>query len=325
MNPDPRPAYIGIDIGGTNLRLALVDERGEVIHRVRFRTDISLGRETFFSLLGKGVDSLLTVAGEMGLKPVAVGAGVAGLVSNDGYIYVSVNLRPLDGVNLGDKLHAMTGLSVIVANDVNAFAFGEKTYGAGRDFGSFLMVTLGTGVGGGLVLDGRLWTGIDGVAGEFGHMTVEPGGRPCTCGNHGCLEQYASATALMNAAREAMTTGGGTVFPGIDVDAVDTKLLADLARKGNGSAMDLFSEVGRYLGIAFASVANLLNLEAVILGGGVAESFDLLEGGIRREILSRAFPIPAGRLRVVRASLGDDGGLLGSAALAMVRFGGGNK
>lgn len=310
-------AYIGVDIGGTNLRMAILNDQGTILHRTKCSTDIHYGRKAFFSLLKRGIESLLLVAKDTCHEPVGLGVGVPGLVTNDGHMLVSVNLPPLDGLNLQNEIQTMTGLPTVVANDVNAFAFGESVYGAGRNYRSFLMVTLGTGVGGGLILNGKVWTGIDGVAGEFGHMTVEPNGRLCRCGNYGCLEQYASANALVEAARETMLRQKNAFGEAIYGKTISTRKLAEAAKNGNPAALALFTEAGRYLGIAVASVVNLLNLEAVIIGGGVAESFDLLSESIKHEIHARAFPIPARRLRVERAALGDDGGIIGSAALVM--------
>ncbi|HML78280.1 ROK family protein [Geobacter sulfurreducens] len=314
-----RPAFIGMDIGGTNLRMGLVDEAGTIHCRFRQKTDIHEGRAAFYEKLAEGLGILREHAAQTGFHIVAVGAGVPGLVANDGHIHVSVNLPAIDSINLRNDLERISGLPATVANDVNATAYGEKSFGAGREFDSFLMVTLGTGVGGGLILNGRLWTGIDGVAGEFGHVTVEPQGTPCPCGNRGCLEQYASATAIASAAQDAMM--GGRYVP---VDGAGTLLttqdLARLAREGDGIAAAFFAEAGRYLGMATASMANVLNLEALIVGGGVAASFDLIRGSIEREVRARAFPIPAQRLVVIRCALGDDGGLLGSAALARDEF-----
>lgn len=313
-------AFISLDIGGTNLRMGLVDEGGAIHYRLKQKTDIHEGRAAFFDKLAQGIGILLERAADAGLEPVAVGAGVPGLVANDGHIHVSVNLPAIDGINLRHDLERISGLPATVANDVNATAYGEKSFGAGREYNSFLMVTLGTGVGGGLILNGRLWTGIDGVAGEFGHVTVEPMGTPCPCGNRGCLEQYASATAIASAARTAMAAG---LYAPADVSSVPltAQILARLARQGDRVAAGFFSEAGRYLGMATASMANVLNLEALIVGGGVAASFDLIRNSIEREVRSRAFPIPAERLAVVRCALGDDGGLLGSAALARDEFG----
>jgi glucokinase len=166
-------------------------------------------------------------------------------------------------------------------------------------------LTIGTGVGSGLILDGRLWTGIDGAAGEFGHITVEPGGKACGCGNTGCLEQYASARAI--AAPAGSPEAGGTC---------GAAAVAARALKGDPVAAAVFQQAGRYLGIAAAGVLNLLNLEAIILGGGVAGSFELLAVPMRNEIAARAFAIPGARVRVLKGELGDDAGVLGAAAAA---------
>lgn len=314
-----RPAFIGMDIGGTNLRMGLVDAAGTIHFRFRQKTDIHEGRAAFYEKLAEGIGIIKEHAAQAGFRIVAVGAGVPGLVANDGHIHVSVNLPAIDSVNLRHDLERISDLPTTVANDVNATAYGEKSFGAGREFDSFLMVTLGTGVGGGLILNGRLWTGIDGVAGEFGHVTVEPQGTPCPCGNRGCLEQYTSATAIASAARDAMMAG--RYIPVVGAGApLTTQDLARLAEEGDGTAAAFFAEAGRYLGMATASMANVLNLEALIVGGGVAASFDLIRSSIEREIRARAFPIPAQRLVVIRCALGDDGGLLGSAALARDEF-----
>lgn len=314
--PDTRPCYIGIDIGGTNLRFALVDGGGRIVRELRRQTDIDAGREAFLSRLADCLGAIGAEAAAFGMRPVAVGAGVPGLIANDGFVHVSVNLPAINGINLRDVLADLTGLPVVVANDVNAYAYGERRFGAGQSFASFLMVTLGTGVGGGLVLNDLLWTGTDGVAGEFGHVTVEPEGRSCPCGNHGCLEQYASATAIVAAAKRSIVTGQWPGAPRL-AEELTTEMLADAARSGDATAERLFAEAGRYLGIAAASVANLLNLDAVIVGGGVSGSFDLLRQPMVEEIRARAFPIPGSRLKVLRAQLGDDGGMIGAASLAM--------
>ncbi|MBI1922499.1 MAG: ROK family protein [Geobacter sp.] len=301
-------AYIGIDIGGTNLRLALVAPDGDILHRERRKTSVVDGGDAFLELLEEGIGAVRESAAAMGVKVAAIGAGMPGLIDRQGTIRSSVNLRPLEGVNLRERLEEASGLPVTVVNDANAIAYGEKIYGAGRDFGSFLLLTLGTGVGSGLVLDGRLWSGSDGFASEFGHATVEPEGIKCPCGNRGCLEQYASATALVRSARASLNPEGD--------DEMAAEKVAALAKAGDKSASSLFEQVGRYLGIASATAINLLNLDAVIVGGGMAAAFELFYGALREEVDSRAFAEMAGRVRIVRAALGDDAGLFGSAALA---------
>ncbi|MBI5657800.1 MAG: ROK family protein [Geobacter sp.] len=268
-------AAVGIDIGGTNLRFALVTADGDVCSRLRLPTETT--RAGFLHQLTAGIRELQQQAPQLGCRLVAAGAGMPGLVTRSGEILSSVNLPHCEGVNLARELAQSTALPAVVGNDANVAACGEQRFGAGRPYRSFLMVTLGTGVGGGLILDGRLWTGSDGFAGEFGHMTVEPDGRPCPCGNRGCLEQYASATALVAGA-------------------------------------------GRCLGIAAAGVINLLNIEAIVVGGGVAASFPLWGEAMRREIHMRGFRPAVARVAVVRIELGDDAGVLGAAALAFADY-----
>lgn len=317
MRDDNRELFAGIDVGGTNLRFALVDRAGEIRHRIRLKTGIDGGRESFYDRIREGVDGLRCRAAGVGARISALGVGVPGLIANDGYVHVSVNLPPIDRVNLRDELQRITALPTVIANDVNAFAWGERMYGAGAHFSSFMMVTLGTGVGGGLVLNGRLWTGVDGVAGELGHLTVEPNGTPCSCGNRGCLEQYASATAIATRARKALAGERWGESEAAGPARISAEAVAAAARRGDPRAAAVFADAGRYLGIAAAGLANILNLEAFIVGGGVAASFDLMKDAMRQEVRMRAFPLPAERLQIIPASLGEDGGLIGSAALAM--------
>lgn len=288
---------IGVDLGGSNLRLALSDREGRVLARCAEATLPAAGLDPLLARLLSALKRLREEALKQGATVAAVGLGLPGLVLKDGVVRSSVNLPPLEGVNLPRDLSAELGVPVLAINDANAGALGEKRYGAGRKYASLIMLTIGTGVGGGLILDGKLWTGADGTAGEFGHIPVEPEGRPCGCGSRGCLEQYASATAI---------SGGSG----------DAAAVASRARQGDVEALARFAEAGRYLGIAAAGVVNLLNLEGIILGGGVAESFELLAPALRRELDSRTFPVPGARVRVERGELGDDAGVLGAAALA---------
>ncbi|GAB7026076.1 ROK family protein [Geotalea toluenoxydans] len=308
---------IAIDVGGTNLRFCLVDQAGKLLFRERQSTEINRGRDDFLARLYSSIDYLKKKGTAEGWQVVGIGVGVPGLISNEGLVYSSVNLQPLEGLNLRQLICQATGLPTIVVNDANAWAWGEKCFGAGKGMASFLMLTLGTGVGSGLVLNDRLWTGVDGVAAEFGHATVEPEGRLCRCGNHGCLEQYSSASAIVSATMDALHRGGSSCLTHIPPAEITSAIIAEAAAKGDSLARSIFEQAGRYLGIASALVANLLNLDGIILGGGVAASFDLIAEPMRREIAARAFPIPARRLKVIKSELGDDAGILGAAAMAM--------
>ena len=288
---------IGVDVGGTNLRFAVVNRDGEVLDRISEPTCVASGCAPFLARLLVILDRLKSEVEDSGRRLAAVGIGIPGLVSDRGVIGFSVNFASLQGLNLAEALSLAAGVPVLALNDANACAIGEQRFGAGKGYRSSLMLTIGTGVGAGLILDGRLWTGIDGAAGEFGHITVEPSGRTCGCGNRGCLEQYASATAICS--------GKGSAAA-----------VALRARRGDAEAAACFEQAGRYLGIAAAAVVNLLNLEAIILGGGVAESFDLLAPPMRKEILARSCAVPGTRVRIVKGALGDDAGVLGAAATA---------
>ena len=292
-------SYIGVDIGGTNLRGAPISAAGEVLHRFRSLSVIHEGRQPFLARLGEGLDSLLTMADSLGLPVRAVGVGVPGLIDRHGMVHSSVNLPPLEGLQLREILEARLQLPVRCANDANLIALGESSYGAGRGLNSLIVITIGTGLGSGLILNGQLWEGSRGFAAEFGHVTVEPDGHPCPCGNRGCLEQYVSATALTR-------TGGG----------LPADELALLARDGNLAARQLFEQVGRYLGIALAGLLNTLNLDGIVIGGGVAASYDLLVPSLLQELHQRTFRQIMHDVVIRRASLGDDAGLLGAAQLA---------
>jgi glucokinase len=308
---------IGIDIGGTNLRFALVDSGGRIVCRSRLASGIAEGRDAFCRRLLDGIAGLRAAADAAEARVVGIGAGVPGLIGRDGVIHASVNMRPLDGFNLGLFLEQQTGMPALCGNDANVIAHGELIHGAGRGLNSFVVITIGTGLGSGLVLDRRLWTGTDGFAAEFGHVTVEPEGLPCPCGNRGCLEQYVSAGALVRFARERFTPelldSAG--------DVLDAALVASLARQGEAAARGAFEEAGRCLGIALASLANTLNLEAAIIGGGVAASLDLLLPSLRRELARRCFPRIAEHFEILAGALGDDAGLLGAAAMIRTRIG----
>ncbi|HEX9079602.1 MAG TPA: ROK family protein [Desulfuromonadaceae bacterium] len=308
-----RDLYIGIDIGGTNLRFALVDGAGNIRHRSRTGSAVAEGREAFCERLVAGIDELRSVAASSGGAVMGIGAGVPGLIGRDGLIHSSVNMAALNGFNLTTFLRERTGLPAVCGNDANLIARGEKAYGTGRRFSSFMVVTIGTGLGSGLILDDRLWTGSGGFAAEFGHVTVEPEGIPCPCGNRGCLERYVSAGALVRFARELLPR---EVLAPLE-DVLDARRVAELARRGETGALAAFERMGRWLGIALASLADTLNLEAVIIGGGVAASFDLLVPPLSAEMAQRCFPQISSGCAIVKGELGDDAGLLGGAASAM--------
>ncbi|MDO3379599.1 ROK family protein [Geoalkalibacter halelectricus] len=304
---------IGIDLGGTNCRLALVDDQGRVSEGARFSSrGFSRGGELITRIAAECRTLMDQVAGD-GDRIGAVGAGVPGLVDAQGQVVAAPNLGVLDGVAFAEELQRLLEVPVAVLNDANAIAWGEKIWGAGRDLRSFLTVTLGTGVGGGLVLAERLWVGVDGCAGEFGHVNVEPEGRSCGCGSRGCLEQYSSATGILRSVRTALEQGRPSLLATLSSEALSAAEVGRAARQDDALAREVLQDAGRRLGQALAGVANLLNLDGVVVCGGVAESLDLLMPALREELYRRAFERPARRMKILAGALGDNAGILGAA------------
>jgi glucokinase len=300
--------FIGIDIGGTNLRSGLVDNNGCIIERRRCASHIDEGREAFCERLLLEIEELKQAAFDQGKQVSAVGIGIPGLIGLNGIIHSSVNMKPLEGLNLAACIEDGCGMPVVCANDANVVALGEQRFGAGRGFSSCMVITIGTGLGSGLILADKIWTGSGGFAAEFGHITLDPEGIPCPCGNRGCLEQYVSAGALVRFAGERLAGNGSNL---LTADKV-----AELARKGDVAALSAFDQLGYWLGIAFASLTNTLNIQSVIIGGGVGVSFDLFQQSLRRNIQQRCFEQMFAGLVIEKALLGDDAGVLGGAALA---------
>jgi glucokinase len=219
-------------------------------------------------------------------------------------------MKPLDGLNLTLFLEGATGLPAFCVNDANAIAMGEYIYGAGTDIRSFMVISIGTGLGSGLILDGHLWNGVNGFASEFGHITVKPDGLACPCGNKGCLEQYVSAGAIVRYAKELFPE-----HPQGEELLLDAAIVAGLARKGDLAARKAFETAGSWLGIGLASLANTLNLEAIIVCGGVSESLELLLPTMREELERRCFREIGSNLKIIAGTLADDAGLLGAAGM----------
>jgi glucokinase len=233
----------------------------------------------------------------------------------EGVVMKAPNVPSLDGFRLAAALESELQWPAVLENDANAAAVGEMWKGAGRGRRTIICVTLGTGVGGGIIIDGKLWRGIDGSAGEIGHIGVEPfGGVACTCGSRGCLEVYASATAIVRMTREARPRYPNS--PLHTSEGLTAKSVYESGIKGDELALEVFRRMGLYLGVGLASLINVLNPEMIVVGGGVADGWSLFIQHVREQVAARAFPVPAGRAEIVQAERGDDAGLLGAAHIA---------
>lgn len=320
---------IGVDLGGTNMRVAALENSGRRLQTVCTTTEVSRGRDR---VIAEMCETIQKVAASLSAthRFAGAGIGVPGIIDiKTGTVCAAPNLPGWSDYPVKAEIQRRLGTPVILENDANCAALGEKWMGAGRDSNGMCMVTLGTGVGGAFIFDGALWHGTIGMAGEIGHMTVIPDGPPCGCGNRGCLEQYASATAIKRMAAEAMAAGKATalakaVSQGQELTA---KLICQYALRGDPAAQEIFDTVGWALGVVLSSLVDALNLSTYVIGGGVSNAWDSFAPALfrelrRRSIVFRASDPAAGHVRhktvVTRALLGGDAGLIGAARLPLL-------
>ncbi|MBI3473880.1 MAG: ROK family protein [Candidatus Solibacter usitatus] len=295
---------IGLDLGGTNLRAAAIEESGKMIHKVSGGTNLSAGREAVVDDMAAAINELRNTCGG-GLA--GVGIGVPGfIIMETGVITDSPNLPGFENFPIRDQIEQRLGAPVILENDANAAALGEKWMGAGREVNDLVLLTLGTGIGGGIICGGRVLHGFVGMAGELGHMTVNPTGNPCGCGNRGCLEKHASATAVTAMAK----------MQGLG-DHLSSEAVYTLAAQGNEKAREIFVAMGEALGIALANLVGVFNYPLYLLSGGMLPAWDFFAPPMLAEIQRRSFVYRATRPRVEKATLGNEAGLYGAAYLPL--------
>jgi len=333
MAPEnPQLLTIGVDLGGTNLRIAAYSPESGVLQSIALPTRLEAGP---LAVVGDMCDAILELLAQYSGSHSLAGIGVGSpgpLELPAGRLHHPPNIPGWDGFHLLGEMERRLRLPVAVESDANVAVLAEYTLGLGMELGvdSLCMLTLGTGVGNGIILDGKLWHGATGMGGEAGHMTIEPDGPVCGCGNSGCLEVCAAATALVNAAerkiaagkapRLAQLKGNGTSLTALD--------LAQAARQGDPDALEIYRQTGRALGIGLAGLINILNLPLYVVGGGVAKSWDLLSPSLFEELERRSYVyaltapgrpasggMPGGGTRVLPAKLGPEAGLLGACIL----------
>ena len=310
---------IGVDIGGTKIAAGVVDDAGAILDLER--------RPTPGTDVGRTEDAIVEVVSALCARHDvhAVGVGAAGWISKDGTtVLFSPHLAWRDEP-LQQALRGRIGVPVLLENDANAAAWAEYRFGAARGASVAVCITLGTGIGGGLVVDGALLRGAYGVASEFGHMTVVPDGRRCACGNRGCWETYASGRALAHDARELarespVAAAGLMRLAGGDPERLTGTLVTEAARDGDQAAIEIYTAMGRWLGRGLASLAAAVDPDVFVIGGGVSQAGDLLLAPARQmftESLTGRGYRPAARIELAR--LGPDAGLVGAADLARAR------
>ncbi len=325
MREEGKVAAIGADLGGTNIRLALVDAEGGLSEPYRYPTPPGGEAAAIVETLAQGIRVLQHQARAHGIRLVGCGLGVAGLVdARAGLVYTAPNVAALRDLPLKKLLEEKIDVPVTLENDANAAAFAEYWVGAGRGVGSLICLTLGTGIGSGIILEGKILRGASGAAGEAGHMAVEAEGERCGCGAQGCLEAYASATAILRDARAALARGEATSLRGpfgARPEALTAKDVSDAARAGDPVARGILERAGRYLGVGLTSLVHLLNPDLITLAGGLTAAGDLLLAPALAELTRRAFPVLLRRTRVAVSALADTAGMLGAAGIVLADAG----
>lgn len=294
-------ARIGIDLGGTRIKVARVDG-DKILSETSVETPPGGGAHAV-------LDAVAAAVKQLDPAPESVGLAIPGQVNADGVCYRLVNVPGFDGVDVAGVLEPKVGCPVVTENDANAAALGEALFGLGRRYSSFAMFTLGTGIGGGICIDGRVRTGAHGFAAEIGHIPVDSREDAwlCGCGQLGCIEAYAGTTGLLRKFEEL----GGS--------ATEVRTIAEAARRGESAGVETFRMMSRSLAVGIVIAQNLLDLDAIIFTGGVSASFDLIEPELRAEVERRSFSTPLASVPLRVSELGSRAGVVGSANLHLLR------
>src|SRR4051794_30942186 len=307
MIPVRMPDYsIGVDLGGTNLRAAAIDRAGTMLDKISGSTKFTEGREAVLADIASAISTLRERHGTAELA--GIGVGVPGFIRiKDGFITGSNNLPYLEDFPVRDELSRRLDTGVMLENDANAAALGEQWIGAGKGVDDLVLLTLGTGIGGGIVSGGRIIRGCVGMAGELGHVTVIPDGNPCGCGNRGCLEKHASATAV-TAMAHLLRLG----------DNLTPKEVTEFAQAGDARAKRIYEIMGEMLGIALATLANTFNYPLYLLSGGILPAWNFFAPKMLEVTRERSFTFRTTDTRIEKATLGNEAGLYGAAYLPWV-------
>lgn len=305
---------IGVDLGGTNIKAGVVDLQGRVIASESVKTEVEKGLTEVVHRICMACDLVRKKAHLNWGDVRGVGIGSPGTLNlRRGIVLFSPNLPCMNGAPLLDLVRAQIKVPCILENDANAAAFGEKWAGVGRKVQSLVLFTLGTGIGGGIIIDGKILHGFNDVAAELGHQVVYADGRPCACGNRGCIEAYASAPATVRRMKEAIAAGRKSILSG-DFEAAD---ISRAAMQGDALAREIMEETGRLLGVVATNMLHILNPEMVVFVGGMTAAGDLLLRPIREEVKKRAFAASQEGVQIVFGELGANAGMIGAAGCAL--------
>jgi len=320
MKANFKPLALGVDLGGSKILTAVVNSKGIILSRDYRATPADKGPEAVIREILKSANHAAKKAGIAFKDLAAIGIGAPGL-SNPatGIVFTSPHLPGWQDVPLRDIMEKETGRKVFLINDANAAALGELYFGAGRRIRNFIYVTISTGIGGGIIINGELYSGAIGTAGEIGHMTIDDKGPRCNCGNTGCWEMFASGSALAKEAQHRIKRGAKTAildYAGGDVEKITAQVVQVAAEHGDTLARELIAGTGYYIGVGLANLINIFNPELIIIGGGLSNMGDMLLAPAFKVAGDRAYKEPYQAVRFALAELGGDSGVIGAAAYA---------
>ncbi len=323
MSKDKSPglSVLAVDLGGTKITAGIVSGSGQVIAKERCLTLAEEGPQSVVNRLFSTIDHLLGLKGMELSQLDSISLAVAGAIDLEkGLVTLSPNLPGWHDIPLREMVKERYGVDTFLLNDASAAALGEHRFGAGRGVNNLILLTVGTGIGGGIIINGGLYNGSSGSAGEIGHMTIDVNGPGCKCGNTGCLEALASGTAMAREAGSRIAQGEKSSLVEMvagKIGEITVEKIGTAAGEGDVLALDVIAEAGTYLGVGMANLVNIFNPELIVVGGGVANLGELLLEPARRVVKARALRLPAQAVRIVPAQLGDEGGLLGAAVFAL--------
>ena len=314
-----KKCVIGVDVGGTNAKIGIVGLNGRVYKKLVFSTKNFPQRDKFISVLITYIKRIIDENRVKKSDILGIGIGTPGLIdSRRGIIHYLVNIKGFKEVPLKRIIENKLKILTFLDNDVNIMCLGELYYGSGKGVNSMVCITLGTGVGGGIAIDGSLYRGVSLSAGEVGHITINEDGPRCQCGNNGCMEAYVGNAYIVKDAIRRIRRNKKTLIYKLvkgDLSKITPKIISEAAKKGDSLAKDILKDVGEHIGIGLANIINILNPEKIIIGGGVAETGKILFDAIKDSVHRRAMEIPAEAVSIIKAKLGKDAGLIGAAAL----------
>jgi glucokinase len=314
-----RKVALGVDIGGQSVKLGLVNTRGKILQESSFLTREFLGRKRFFKELKRSIEALLRASRRRNCRVTGIGIGAPGPIDVErGFVYFFPNIPGWRNTPLKSRLEKVFKMRVCVDNDANVMALAELRFGAGQGVQNLIALTLGTGIGGGLVVHGKLFHGPSFSAAEIGHVVIDERGKKCACGSHGCVETFVGTDYFVQEVKKRLRSGQKSILNQwlkSSGRCLTPQLVAKAARHGDSFSKKMWEETGAHLGTALAGLVNVFNPERIVLGGGIAQNGNLIFKPVVRTLRKKAFPIASRSVKVVRAALGVNAGVVGAAAL----------